>query len=306
MKRSAIILIMSLILLSGCADRTKLGGRAIIQAAAVDYNNGYRVSALMFSGGGSGGDIDASQENVIKVVGEGETLAEAIDSISLADGKRLYMCETKLLILGEGFEEISAMETLRTLYFDMRCGLNMPVCYAKNAEALTDLHFTEGITSAEKPLSMIENANEMGVSPKTTLLDLLAENEGGEMTIIPCFEIVENGSSTTRSEDGDDGDSKTALLCGSRLIRSGKLLDSYNQAQTVGLLLRTGQTDKLMMNYKLGEAERSCEAYGIKIRTDGGRLTVSAKFRTRQGDALSEEERRAALNALTKIVEDSL
>lgn len=67
MKKLALIIIGTL-LLTGCeADMTELGNRAIIQAAAIDFNGNYRVSALLFSGGGSGGDtIDASQENVIK------------------------------------------------------------------------------------------------------------------------------------------------------------------------------------------------------------------------------------------------
>jgi len=131
MKKLALIIIGTL-LLTGCeADMTELGNRAIIKAAAIDFNGNYQVSALLFSGGGSGGDtIDASQENVIKVSGEGETLAEAIDNISLIDGKKLYMAETKLLILGSGFEKVSAADALETLYFYMLCSLNIPVCFA--------------------------------------------------------------------------------------------------------------------------------------------------------------------------------
>ena len=76
-----------IILLSGC-EATELGGRAIIQAAAIDHDgHEYIVSALLFSsGGGSGGEIDPSNENVIKVTGRGETFAAAVDDISLSDG----------------------------------------------------------------------------------------------------------------------------------------------------------------------------------------------------------------------------
>ena len=158
--KKIIPIIAAMLLLTGCSDNTELGDRAIIQAAAIDFDRGeYRVSALLFSSGGGGGDtIDASQDNVIKVSGSGKTLAEAIDNISLIDGKEIYMSETKLLILGGGFADISALPALNTLYYDMRCSLNMPVCFSEDAELLTDLHFKEGITAAEKPLSMIEYA----------------------------------------------------------------------------------------------------------------------------------------------------
>ena len=298
MKKLALIIIGT-ILLTGCeSDMTELGNRAIIQAAAIDFNGNYQVSALLFSGGGSGGDtIDASQENVIKVSGEGETLAEAIDSISLIDGKKLYMAETKLLILGGGFEKISATDALETLYFDMRCSLNMPVCCAESAEFLTDLQFTEGITSAEKPLALIENAHRMGVSPKTTLLDLLADSAGGRASLLPRLAPTKNGRGMTSAEDG-----KTAVLNGSRYMKNGMLNGYYSAPETAALMLLSGKTDKLLLNYLHNDTEKTCEAYGIRVSPEGSNWRVSAKFRTRNGGALSAEEQRSALSALTELV----
>lgn len=298
MKKLAL-LIIGIMLLTGCeSDMTELGNRAIIQAAAVDFNGNYQVSALLFSGGGSGGDtIDASQENVIKVSGEGETLAEAIDNISLIDGKKLYMAETKLLILGGGFEKISAADALETLYFDMRCSLNMPVCCAESAEFLTDLQFTEGITSAEKPLALIENANRMGVSPKTTLLDLLADSAGGRASLLPRLAPTKNGRGMTSAEDG-----KTAVLNGSRYMKNGMLNGYYDAPETAALMLLSGKTDKLLLNYLHNDTEKTCEAYGIRVSPEGSNWRVSAKFRTRNGGSLSESEQRSALSALTELV----
>ncbi len=298
MKKLAL-LIIGIMLLTGCeSDMTELGNRAIIQAAAVDFNGNYQVSALLFSGGGSGGDtIDASQENVIKVSGEGETLAEAIDNISLIDGKKLYMAETKLLILGGGFEKISAADALETLYFDMRCSLNMPVCCAESAEFLTDLQFTEGITSAEKPLALIENANRMGVSPKTTLLDLLADSAGGRASLLPRLAPTKNGRGMTSAGDG-----KTAVLNGSRYMKNGMLNGYYDAPETAALMLLSGKTDKLLLNYLHNDTEKTCEAYGIRVSPEGSNWRVSAKFRTRNGGSLSESEQRSALSALTELV----
>lgn len=297
--KKLVLITACLTLLTGCeADMTELGNRAVIQAAAIDFNGNYQVSALLFSGGGSGGDtIDASRENVIKVSGEGETLSEAIDNISLIDGKKLYMAETKLLILGSGFEKVSAADALETLYFDMRCSLNMPVCCAESAEFLTDLQFTEGITSAEKPLMLIENAHRMGVSPKTTLLDLLSDSVSGRASLLPRLAPVRNGRGMTSSEDG-----KTAVLNGSRHMKSGKLNGYYDAGETAALMLMSKKSDKIMLNYLHNDTEQTCEAYSVRVIPDGKNWRVSAKFRTRNGGGLSESEQRAALSALTELI----
>ncbi len=294
--------VFAAVLFSGCADPTDLGNRAVIQACAVDFDGEYRVSALLFSSGGAGGDtIDASQENVIKVVGTGKTLAGAIDNISLIDGKKIYMSETKLLVLGGGFSEKSASDALNTLYYDLKCSLNMPVCCAENAEFLTDLQFTEGITSAEKPLSMIENAYELGVSPKTTLLDFFADYAAGRPSLIPMFSEIENGRGTTSADDG-----KTAALSGARYLDNGKLTRSFDEKQTVSLLLKSGQTNRVFLNYTFNNEDKTCEAYSIKITRDSQiyarSLNISARFRSRTGGMLSEEERAAAYQALVRAV----
>lgn len=296
----------SLLLLTGCSDHTELGSRAIIQALAMDYENGeYNVSALLFSSGGSGGDtIDASQDNVIKVSGTGKTLSEAIDNISLIDGKEIYMSETKLLIIGGGFSEYSVMPALNTLYYDMRCSLNMPVCYSENADLLTDLRFKEGITSAEKPLSIIENAYRAGASPKAVLLDILADNSGGRETLIPAFTESENGYGITTDESG-----KTAVLCGSCYISDGMVSDFYDSEKTAGLMLLNGLSSKTLLNYTSDGEEQTCEAYFIKVELlsdNEGAVKVSARFRERNGTALSDEQRKGALAALTELIRNSM
>lgn len=173
------------LLLSGCST-SEIGERAIIQAAAVDYDGEYIVSALLFSsGGGSGELVNAADENVIKVTGRGSTFSEAVDDISLVDGKEIFMSENRLLILGAGFVETDFTPALETLSRDMRCSLNMLVCTADDPEILTDLHFKEGLTAAEKPVSMIENAYSSGSSPRAYLLDLLNDAAAGRETLLP-------------------------------------------------------------------------------------------------------------------------
>jgi len=273
----------------GCADTTEIGDRAIIQLAAVDCEDGeYTLSALLFSAGGSGGELDVTQSNVIKVTGSGKTLGEAVKELSLIDGKEIYMSEAKLLVLGSGFEETDIISVMTMLHRDMRCSLNMPVCFAESASLLTDLQFTEGITAAEKPVDMIKNAFLSGVSPMTTVLDILSDSAGGRDTLIPSFAQAINGSGMTSSDDG-----RTAALNGARLISGGKFTQTADLGQTAGYMLLSGLSDSVVLNITDDSGEYSCEAYHIDVDWEDGVPTVSADYRSRAGKPLSYAQERA-------------
>lgn len=288
--------------LSGCADMTELGDRAIIQAAALDYDNGvFRVSALMFSGGGGSERIDSSQDNVIKVSGEGGTVGAAIENISQIDGKRVYMSEAKLLIFGAGFEQADIISALDMLYFERRCSLNMPVCFAESAEMLTDIRFTEGITAAEKPVSMIENAHSAGASPKTTVFDILCDNTAGRSSYIPMFCESFNGYGMSDDENG-----RTAVLCGSAKIVGGRIAGTADLKQTIGLMLLSGETDSLPLNFFANGAECACEANGIAVELNDSEVSFSARFRWLSGAPLSDSEQKAAGEVLGGYISAAL
>ena len=301
MKRIFAIL-AACMLMTGCADTTELGDRAIIQLAAIDYENGeYTLNALLFSAGGEGGKFDVTQTNVIKVTGTGKTLGEAVQSLSLIDGKEIYMSEAKLVVLGSGFEQADISSALTMLYRDMRCSLNMPVCCADNAELLTDLEFTEGITAAEKPLDMIENAFLSGVSPKATLLDVLSDCEGKRPTLIPSFAETFNGSGMTKDEKG-----RTAEINGCRVIENGKLTKSADKNVTAGAMLLLGKADSTRVSISTSNDELTCEAYDIEAVIKNGKPHIKAHYRTLAGEGISQQEEAMAHDKLIEITEQAV
>ncbi len=299
MKKLLVPLALALLmLLSGCADVTELGDRAIVQLAAIDHNGSeYNLSVLLFSAGGSGGTLDVTKDNVIKVTGNGKTLGEAIEQISLVDGKDIYMSEAKLLVLGSGFEQQDAVSSLMMLYRDMRCSLSTPVCCAEKAELLTDLEFTEGITAAEKPFSMIRNAELMGVAQETTLLDILSGNQAGRTVIIPSFTESKNGSGMTTDKEG-----RTAVLNGSRFISGGHLTGFADMEQTTGYLLLSGLANSVALSYTDDGREYRCEAYNIQPEISSpSEVQMSADFRSTGGEPLTQKHEKLALERLNEI-----
>ena len=294
---TAALTFAALMLLAGCADRTELGERAIIQAAALNADeHGYTVNALLFSSSESG-LVDASEENVIRVEGSGATLAQALDDVSVNDGRAAYLSDIKLVIFGGGFEDADITEALNTLYFDMECGLNTVLACADDAFEVIELRFTEGVTSAEKLLSLIENANREGISPKTTLLDALCAAESGSAVLLPQLVIEENGSVTSQ----DDG--LTAVPSGSRLVSGGRLGRRCTAEETVGLMLVSGETHRLTLSFDSGGKDRVCEARSIRVRLlPDGSAQVSASFRAKNGAALAPRDEQGAMERLRELV----
>ncbi len=300
--KKLLVLAGIVFLCCGCADTTELGDRAIIQLAAVDHADGeYKLSALLFSAGGSGGELDVTQTNVIKVTGSGDTLGDAVKELSLVDGKEIYMSEAKLIALGSGFAEADVISVMTMLHRDMRCSLNTPVCYSENAELLTDLQFVEGITAAEKPVDMIKNAYLSGVSPMTTVLDILADGAGGRRTLLPSFTEAKNGSGMTKSEDGS-----TAVLDGGVFISEGKLSEKADTEQTAGYVLLAELADSVVLDITVDGEEYSCEAYNIAVEWEDDEPSLSAFYRSKAGRYLTGEQEQACRRKLNAIVQKGL
>lgn len=267
MKKFLLLFAGALMLLSGCST-SEIGERAIIQAAAVDYDGEYIVSALLFSsGGGSGELVNAADENVIKVTGRGSTFTEAVDDISLVDGKEIFMSENRLLILGAG---------VRGNRLHSGAGNALPghALFAEHAGVHrrrsrdTDRpSFQGGSDRRREPVSMIENAYSSGSSPRAYLLDLLNDAAAGRETLLPRFRGTQNGYGMT---DGDSGE--TAELYGSRLLSGGRLSAPLDPEETAGALLVTGESGRTLLNFTHAGRELGCEAYSREADGGGRRL----------------------------------
>lgn len=299
MKREIALLLAGLALLTGCEERTELGERAVIQAAGINADEkGCEVNALLFSSNGSG-LVDASKENVIRADGSGETLAAAIDDVSINDGRAAYLSNIRLIIFGEGYERADIASALNTLYYDMGCGLDTLLACADNPKEITALGFTEGVTSAEKLAELVENAALEGLAPKTTLLDALCAIESGSTFLLPYFTVEENGSMTEQGV--------AAIPSGSRSVSNGTLGKRLSAEETAGALLVSGENDKITISFSNGKSERCCEAYNVKVRVqEDGSAKISARLRAKNGSRLSGEDKDGAMERLGEIVRAGL
>lgn len=171
MKKISIALILSLVLslsLSGCVRYVELSDRAIVQALGIDYipeRNIYRISMQYFSQTSEGGQnqIDKTQPNVLKSVGEGDSILTAAKNASILSGKDLLLSENRLIIIGSELCNDDLTKTLQFFISNYHSHPKTYVCGAENtAEELIDIRFKEGYVSSQRLINLIENASSEG------------------------------------------------------------------------------------------------------------------------------------------------
>ena len=121
----AIMLTLTVtITLVGCVSYVDLSDRAIVQG--IDYlpdKKVYRISMQYFNQSSEGGQnqIDKTQDNVLKSVGEGESIFEAAKNASMLTGKDLLLSENRLIIIGKELRKYKLCDTLEFFVGNYHC-----------------------------------------------------------------------------------------------------------------------------------------------------------------------------------------
>ena len=114
----AIMLTLTVtITLVGCVSYVDLSDRAIVQAIGIDYlpdKKVYRISVQYFNQSSEGGQnqIDKTQDNVLKSVGEGESNICGGEKRFDADGKGSSAERKQLIIIGKELRKYKLGDTL--------------------------------------------------------------------------------------------------------------------------------------------------------------------------------------------------
>lgn len=215
MKKISIALILSLVLsvsLSGCVRYVELSDRAIVQALGIDYipdRNIYRISMQYFSQTSEGGQnqIDKTQPNVLKSVGEGDSILTAAKNASILSGKDLLLSENRLIIIGSELCNEDLSKTLQFFISNYHSHPKTYVCGAENtAEELIDIRFKEGNVSSQRLINLIENASSEGHTVADYAYQIMGSlcNSTGS-AYLPRLKISEQKTDGTVPKESGEG-----------------------------------------------------------------------------------------------------
>ncbi len=279
MKKISIALILSLVLslsLSGCVRYVELSDRAIVQALGIDYipdRKIYRISMQYFSQTSEGGQnqIDKTQPNVLKSVGEGDSILTAAKNASILSGKDLLLSENRLIIIGAELCNDDLMKTLQFFISNYHSHPKTYVCGAENtAEELIDIRFKEGYVSSQRLINLIENASSEGHTVADYAYQIMSSlcNSTGS-AYLPRLKISEQKTDGTvpkesggeKKEGGQEEQEteKTIVLDGGVVFSDKRKSGVIDSASCIGLQF---------LSNRMAE-------YSVTVNDNGNRSTIT-------------------------------
>ena len=208
-----LVLIITVIsLCCGCVDYVELSERAIVKAIGIDYlpdKKVYRISMQYFNQGGEGSQnqIDKTQDNVIKCVGEGENIFDAAKNASLLAAKDLLMSENKIIIIGSELQKYDLELTLEFFIGNYHSHPQAFVVAAENtAEELLDIRFKEGTTSSQRLSNLIKNTASEGKGKYRYPYEIMATLQSStESAFLPLLKITRQKTDATVQKEQSGG-----------------------------------------------------------------------------------------------------
>ena len=262
--RTAAVLVLALLTLGlcGCANYIDLADRAIVQAIGIDYlpdKKAYRISMQYFNQSSEGGQnqIDKTQDNVLKSVGEGDNVFSAAKNASLLTGKDLLLSENRLIIIGKELRKYDLEQAMEFFIGNFHSHPQAYVAAAENtAEELLDIRFKEGSTSSQRLSDLIRNAASEGrcrYSYPYQVMTMLCT--GTRSAFLPLLKAAELETDVTipkqsGNDSGKDGKEQsknsetTIILDGGIVFRDGVELFSADAEVSTAVFFLTDRVSE--------------------------------------------------------------
>ncbi len=342
MKRVSFIILPLLIMLclTGCVQYVELSERAIVQSIGVDYlpeQKTYRVSLQYFAQSDEGGQnqIDKTQANVLKAVGEGKSVCDAAENASIKTGKDLLLSENRLIILGKelaGYDLENALDFFVSNYHS-HPEVNVAVADTL-AEDIIDIRFKEGNVSSDKLVNMLTNAHRHGVCVNSSISDILTSLQSKTRSaLLPLLTVKEEKTDVTDSSGSggggggqgsqgggqsgqggsDEQKEKTVELSGGWAFVNGAGAGGFSPGDTAAVQLITNTAEELSLTVQAEDSLATVTLFRSNFTVtpyiEDGRLCfyidgfAFGRFEERINVSESDED---TINTLTKKIEDTV
>lgn len=175
MKRKIIYLTLIIFLLTGCYNYRELNDLAVIDALGIDYqDNKFLVTAQVLNVEKK--ETDSVEKLIVVYQGEGKSIAEAINNMSLDNPKEIYLGHLELIIFGESLTKDNLDKTFEFLLRDphVRSESLVVTTYNNSAREILNQKVNSNIFPSKSIINSIEISSKTeGTVVKETLEDLI-------------------------------------------------------------------------------------------------------------------------------------
>lgn len=266
MKKMRILLltICMMVFFTGCLQADELKDRAIIQAVGVDYEDGiYTVTIQKFSPDPGGGQTvyDAASQNNKVIQTQGVTITDALNEVSLQQGKDVFYGNNTLLIIGRKTCENGIGSAINFFNSDNEARPTIHVAMSDtDAADIITTQLDQGITPALALDMMIDSSKANGIVSEVTLMEVIqAINSEGNNPYMP---IIASGK--------DFNGEPSLTLIGTAFFKGDQYVGEFEGNQTRGLLWLVGKVNRTTINIdseKIGRCSLYADRTKTKIKT---------------------------------------
>jgi len=250
-KKFFLLLLISIIFLSGCWDRKEINQIGFAVGLGIDKDgNNYQITTQMalpaLLEGGGGGD----EPPVWVVGGKGRTIFEAIRDVNTRSARRPFWGHLNVIVIGEEVAKDGLIPVIDLLSRgqELRRSNYIVVAQGKARDILEAQPKLESI-NAIFISHLIENRTGQSVAPAVTVNDLLVTlSSSGIESVLPRISALgqESFLPPKKEESGDsqEGEKKPKgilELRGAGIFKNDKLIDWMDEETTRGYLWVRGQ-----------------------------------------------------------------
>ncbi len=261
--RITFIILINLVILTGCWDRRELDNLALVQALGFELAPDSRhvlVSAMIaipsqLAGGQSGGG--ANGPNVIVVTKEAPSIYEGFNLINTSLNREITLLQNQVIIFGEKLAKHGIQDWLDHLlrYREMRRTLLIFVSKDPISEIMTVNPKLEK-SPAEYYTDLSRLSIKHGMSPEIILNQLINTYESSVQEIIlPIIGLkasttAKSVSSDEKSQDKPEKIEKEISTMGTAIFKEDRMVGYIDNYETQTLLMITNQFREAMLTTK--------------------------------------------------------
>jgi len=253
MKRTLLVILLPVFILSGCWDSIEIQNLAIITAAAIDSeeNHKVKVSVQIFiprtiTSGESGEDPSLGSTFVRE--GIGKNLAEAISVLQTNIPRKLFWGQCKIFIFGHDLAKTGIRKELDFLirHPAPRINSNLDVSEGKASNILKLIPPLERYSG--EVLSKFSQHQEVGVD--TTLSDISKDlTEASQSFSLPYIKRLKSDEYARKSYE------TIPTIVGTAIFKKDKMIGNIDLEETRGLLWLSRKIQKSTVSIKPEENE---------------------------------------------------
>ncbi len=259
--KKLLILVVSLLCLSGCFNYRELNDLAIMTAVAIDRtDDGFELTLQVVNPKKQQDSSNASQPDFIVYTTKGESLQKAFREVVNTAPKRLYAAHLQLLVLSEEVATNYIDEIVDFFFREPEVRDEFQVMVAKGEKAKDKLTIMTPLTTLSSMdifNTLDSNKKYLGSVTSITFNDFMhAYLDPNTEIVLPVLEVIGNSEEGNSQENLETSTSLANLKLSSMAIfKDNKLVEILDENDSINLNMLLGELNETIVQYECGDDE---------------------------------------------------